>query len=55
VARKGELAQIAELAANRRLKIPIATVLPLSEARQAQQLSQSGHTQGKIILRVGEG
>lgn len=52
--REGELAQIAELAADRRLKIPIATVLPLSEARQAQQLSQSGHTQGKIILRVSE-
>jgi hypothetical protein len=28
-------------------------VLPLSEARQAQELSQKGHSGGKIVLEVG--
>jgi hypothetical protein len=27
-------------------------VLPLAEARKAQELSQSGHARGKIVLRV---
>jgi hypothetical protein len=27
-------------------------IVPLSEARRAHELSQSGHTQGKIALRV---
>ncbi|PSB44526.1 NADPH:quinone reductase [Cyanosarcina cf. burmensis CCALA 770] len=30
----------------------VETVLPLSEAAQAHQLSQSGRTRGKIVLRV---
>ena len=30
----------------------IDRILPLSEARRAQELSQSGHTRGKIVLRV---
>jgi hypothetical protein len=34
--------------------VHIESILPLSEARKAQELSQSGHTQGKIVLRVKE-
>ena len=30
----------------------IDRILPLSEARRAHQLSQTGHTHGKIVLRV---
>jgi NADPH:quinone reductase-like Zn-dependent oxidoreductase len=30
----------------------IDRILPLSEARRAHELSQSGHTHGKIALRV---
>ena len=29
-------------------------ILPLLEARLAHELSQSGHTRGKIVLRVNE-
>jgi Zinc-binding dehydrogenase len=32
----------------------IQTVLPLSEARKAHELSESGHTRGKIVLKVPE-
>jgi NADPH:quinone reductase-like Zn-dependent oxidoreductase len=34
------------------VKIKIETVLPLQEARRAQELSQSGHAGGKIVLKV---
>ena len=27
-------------------------VLPLADARRAHELSQTGHTRGKIVLRV---
>ena len=30
----------------------IDRILPLSEARRAHELSQTGHTRGKIVLRV---
>lgn len=30
----------------------VETLLPLAEARRAQELNQSGHTRGKIVLRV---
>jgi len=53
--RKDELTRIAEMVAGKQIKVFIASTLPLSEARKAQELSASGHTQGKIILRVAEG
>jgi NADPH:quinone reductase-like Zn-dependent oxidoreductase len=34
------------------VKVDVQTILPLEQARQAQELSQKGHTQGKIVLRV---
>ena len=46
------LAQIAQLIDAGRFKVNVETVLPLSEARKAQELSQSGHTRGKIVLKV---
>ncbi len=53
--RKDELAFIAELVASGRIKVHIDTILPLSEARKAQEMSQHGHVKGKIVLRVAEG
>jgi NADPH:quinone reductase-like Zn-dependent oxidoreductase len=47
-----ELAKIAELIDSGDLKPIINRILPLSEARRAHELSQSGHTHGKIVLRV---
>jgi len=36
------------------LKPIVNRILPLSEARRAHELSQTGHTHGKIVLRVKE-
>ena len=47
-----QLAEIAKLADSGKLKVSVEAVLPLSEARRAHEMSQSGHTRGKIVLRV---
>jgi len=49
-----ELAQIAAVIDERHIKPIVTTVLPLSLARNAQEMSESGHTRGKIVLRVAE-
>jgi len=52
--RNQELRQIAQLIANGQVKVNVDTVLPLRDARKAQELSQSGHARGKIVLKVEE-
>jgi NADPH:quinone reductase-like Zn-dependent oxidoreductase len=52
--RNEELVQISKLVANGEIKVNVETILPLSEARKAQELSQSGHARGKIVLKVEE-
>lgn len=49
-----QLAEIAELVDAGHVRPTIATVLPLQEAAKAHELSQGGHTRGKIVLRVVE-
>jgi NADPH:quinone reductase-like Zn-dependent oxidoreductase len=49
-----ELAQIAKIIDEKLIKPIVTTILPLSEARKAQELSESQHTRGKIVLRVAE-
>ena len=49
-----ELAEIARLVDAGKVKIFVETVLPLSEARRAQELSETGHTRGKIVLEVAQ-
>ena len=34
------------------VKVNVETVLPLPEARKAQELSKTGHSGGKIVLEV---
>ncbi len=46
------LEEIAKLAADRKLKTHIETVLPLSEVKKSQTLSESGHARGKIVLSI---
>ena len=48
----GQLAEIAKLADAQKLKVIVDSVFSLAEARQAQELSQRGHTRGKLALRV---
>jgi NADPH:quinone reductase-like Zn-dependent oxidoreductase len=47
-----QLAEIAKIIEAGKLAPVIDRILPLSEARRAHELSQSGHTHGKIALRV---
>ena len=47
-----QLAEIAKIIDSGKLAPVIDSILPLSEARRAHELSQSGHTHGKIALRV---
>jgi len=50
-----QLAEIAKIIEAGKLAPVIDRILPLSEARRAHELSQSGHTHGKIALRVSNG
>src|SRR5436309_8429392 len=46
-----QLAEIKRLVESGKLKVRVATVLPLAEVKKAHQLSAAGHADGKIILR----
>ncbi len=46
------LRQISELIESKKLQANVGKVFPLAEARQAQELSQTGHGRGRIILRM---
>lgn len=47
-----QLTKIAELADQKIIVPEIAAIFPLADAAKAQQLSQAGHTRGKIILKI---
>ena len=51
-ASKALLTEIAEMLDAGTIKTEIAQTFSLSEARQAQELSQIGHTRGKIVLQI---
>jgi NADPH:quinone reductase-like Zn-dependent oxidoreductase len=46
-----QLTEINRLVESGKLKVRVATVLPLAEVKKAHQLSAGGHADGKIILR----
>jgi len=46
-----QLAEINRLVESGKLKVRVATLLPLAEVKKAHQLSASGHADGKFILR----
>jgi len=50
--RSDQLTEIGRLIDDGKLRLSINRILPLSEARRAHQLSESGHVHGKIVLRV---
>jgi NADPH:quinone reductase-like Zn-dependent oxidoreductase len=50
-----QLTELAKIIDSGKLAPVINRILPLSEARRAHELSQSGHTHGKIALRVKNG
>jgi NADPH:quinone reductase-like Zn-dependent oxidoreductase len=47
-----ELEQIGQLIDEGKVKPVIAKVMPLEQAAEAQKLSETGHTRGKIVLQV---
>ena len=49
-----QLQQIADLMAVGQVKPAIGTVRPLAEVREVQELSQTGHARGQLVLRVWE-
>lgn len=48
------LSETSRLIESGKLKTRVGMVLPLSEVKKAHELSKTGHTQGKIVLRVAE-
>jgi NADPH:quinone reductase-like Zn-dependent oxidoreductase len=48
----GQLTQLAKLIDAGKLKPMIDRILPVSDARLAHELSQAGHSRGKIVLRI---
>src|SRR6266576_2780444 len=51
-ASSSDLAEIAKLIDDGKVKPVVETVLPLAEARRAHELSETGHGRGKIVLKV---
>lgn len=49
-----QLVAITKLVEEGKIKTHIETVLPLSEVKKAHELSQSGHTRGKIVMKVSD-
>jgi len=49
-----ELAAISKLIDEKKIKVIISQVLPLSDAGKAQAQADTGHTRGKIVLKVAE-
>lgn len=47
-----QLRELAKLVDDGQLRVKIDQVLPLQNAARAHQLSQTGHTQGKLVLQV---
>ena len=48
-----KLQQISKLIESKQLKPVVGAVFPPAEARQAQELSQTGHGRGRIVLQIG--
>jgi NADPH:quinone reductase-like Zn-dependent oxidoreductase len=49
-----ELAEIGKLIDQKKIKVIVSQTFPLSEAIKAQEQIATGHTRGKIVLKVAE-
>jgi len=50
----GELAQIGSLIDEEKVRVIVSQTLPLAEARKAQEQVATGHTRGKIVLKIAD-
>ena len=48
-----QLRAIADLANEGRLRVHVHETLPLEQVRKAHEMSKTGHTRGKLVLRAG--
>jgi NADPH:quinone reductase-like Zn-dependent oxidoreductase len=49
-----ELAEIGKLIDEKKIKVIVSQTFPLSEAMKAQEQVATGHTRGKIVLKVAD-
>src|SRR5215471_266094 len=49
-----ELSEIGKLIDDKKIKVIVSQTFPLSEAMKAQEQVATGHTRGKIVLKVGD-
>jgi NADPH:quinone reductase-like Zn-dependent oxidoreductase len=49
-----ELAEIGKLIDDRKIKVTVSQTFPLSEAMKAQEQVATGHTRGKIVLKIAD-
>jgi NADPH:quinone reductase-like Zn-dependent oxidoreductase len=49
-----ELAEIGKLIDDKKIKVVVSQTFPLSEAMKAQEQVATGHTRGKIVLKVSD-
>lgn len=49
-----ELAEIGKLIDDKKIKVVVSQTFPLSEAMKAQEQVATGHTRGKIVLKVAD-
>src|SRR5437867_6148096 len=49
-----ELAQIGKLIDQKKIKVIVSQTFPLSEATKAQEQVATGHTRGKVVLKVAD-
>jgi NADPH:quinone reductase-like Zn-dependent oxidoreductase len=49
-----ELAEIAKLIDDKKIKVIVSQTFPLSEATKAQEQVATGHTRGKIVLKIAD-
>src|SRR6266581_2122098 len=50
----GELAEIGRLIDDKKIKVIVSQTFPLSEAMKAQEQVATGHTRGKVVLKVAD-
>jgi NADPH:quinone reductase-like Zn-dependent oxidoreductase len=49
-----QLDELSGLIEAKKLKVEVSEVVPLAEAKRAHELSEAGHTRGKIVLEVAK-
>jgi NADPH:quinone reductase-like Zn-dependent oxidoreductase len=49
-----ELAEIGKLIDDKKIKVIVSQIFPLAEARKAQEQVATGHTRGKIVLKIAD-